>query len=478
MPICRIAYFSAVILLLSIPFTASAKGVGENMKSFWEGAGGISNSSGASAYQAQAAGYYTMGSLYARTPVKNTQIAGITMPSINAGCGGIDIYNGAFSFINSAELQKVLKAIANNSTGFAMQLALETISPVIAEKIEELQTWIQRINAMNINSCETAASLVGGLWPKHDRASQTICSTLANGSGIADDYALAKHNCHANKSNTLKKIKEKNSDSYDKLMVEDVNLAWKALKDSGFLSMKSKVASENQEGDTALAQLFMTLSGTIIIGGGDKPKYEFISGRAAHNDIIQVLMEGGTIKSHHCDETEKCLNVTKEGTEHTISLEDAFKTKVEKMVISLVSKVKTDDALTEEEKKFINNQAWLHIYKAINVHAAYSGAEALFELSAYIEPIALRMMFEYLNDVLRQVELASNNLIIASDDHLQQFKSNLNNVRKALVEREHKAHQSYATLNKLVERTMVIEGILANQLGSPVAESFQWSKNL
>ncbi len=460
------------ILVTFISVNEALCDVSNDMKSFWNNMGGMSNASGVSAHEAQAAGYYTMGSLYARTPVKNTQIASLNLPSMKAGCGGINIHNGSFSILNAEEMSKVLKAIANNSAAFATQLALETVSPVIAEKIEELQSWMQRINAMNINSCEAASSLVGGMWPRHERASQSICSSLANSSGISSDYAKARHDCYNNSGSTNGKIRSKNPEVYDKLAIEDVNLAWKSIKESGFLKL-------DRPEDKELAQLFMTLSGTIIIkANDDTPKYEYINGRAAHNDIIQVLMEGGEIRFHLCDEEEKCLNVRREGGSHIIKAEAGFKSKIEKFISSIIEKIRNDEALTDEEKAFLNYKTSIPLYKILNVYAAYSGAGSLFELPAYTEAIALQMLFEYLNDVLRQVETASERLIIASDDHLVRYRDSLKEVKRALTDRELKTHQSYSTLLKLVERAMTIEGILANQLGSPVAQSFQWSKNL
>lgn len=453
---------------------AAFAGVDKDMKRFWEGSGGLQNATGATSLEAQSAGYYTLGSMYARTPVKNTQIASVTMPSIKAGCGGINMHNGGFSFLNSAEMTKTLKAISNNSSTFALQLSLETLSPVIARKVEELMTWMQRINQININSCETAASLVGGVWPRHERASQTICSTLANNSGIAADFAQSRHNCYADKEGTQSKIRSKNKELYDKLAVENVNLAWAAIKDSGLFGD----LSSPDTADAQLAQLFMTLSGTLIIRGGDTPKYEFISGRMAHNDIIQALMDGGEIRYHKCDSTDKCLNISREGNNQTIKETDAFKSKIDKLMYALLSKVRNDEALTEEEKSFLNNKAQIPLYKILNVYSAYSGADALFELPVYTDAIATQMLFEYLNDVLRQVEAASDTLIIASDDHLKKFKENLRDVRMALSAREIKTHQTYSTLMKLVERATVIESYLANQVGSPIAESFNRSKEL
>lgn len=448
-----------------------ANDISGSMKEFWEASGGVTNYNGPTAYEAQAAGYYTLGNFYARTPVLNTQIASVSLPSMKSGCGGIDIHKGAFSFINAPAIVNTLKAIANNSAAFAMQLAMETISPVTAEKIEELQTWMQRINSLNINSCEAAASLVGGIWPRHERASSSICSALANSSGVASDYTQARHECHINRKAAGSKVSK---EEREKLMFEDVNLAWKALKESGVISLNEKAGS-----DKTLAELMMTLSGTIIIRThGDVPKFEYVASRIDHSDIIGAMLEGGEITSHICDDVELCLNVRQNAGKQHISHEAAFKAKVEKLILNLVDKIQTDTPLNDEEKKFLNNKAQIPIYKVLNVYAAYSGASALFELPVYSQAISLQLLFEYLGDVLRQVEIASDTLVIASDDHLKQFKNNLRSARRALAERELKTYNSYMVLMKLVDRAMSIERILADQIGGQVAASFNWGHGL
>lgn len=460
--------------MLTVSEIANAGGVAQGMQDFWSKMGGMSSFNGADAHQLQSAGYYTMGGLYARTPVKNTQIASIGLPGLKAGCGGINLYNGGFSFINSDELTKLLNSISANSSAFAMQLAVETISPVIAEKIEELQSWVQRINAMNINSCETAASLVGGVWPRHEQASKTICSTLASGNGIASDFTQARHDCHASRGGISAKIIGKDPSNSEKLLTENINVAWKALKGSGFFDLSGV--------DKELAELFMTLSGTIIIHASshenDNPKFEYIAGKATHTDLITVLLDGGDIPYHKCDEPAKCLHITRNGGSHNISQDKAFKAKVEKIIFALIEKIQKDEPLNDEEKSFLNSKANLPLYKILNVYAAYSGSGAIFELPAYSEAIALQMLFEYLDDVLRQVDAAADSLIIADEDLIKRFKDDLREARRTLAQREQKTHQNYATLMALVDRAMTVEGILAKNIGSPLADAFHWSKNM
>ena len=129
------------------------------MGRFWQGA--AVNTTGPTAFHGQASGHWTLGNLYLRSPVRSEQIATVNLPSFRAGCGGIDAFAGAFSFINSDQLVAFGRAVAQNAVGFAFELALETISPVIAEtmaKLRALSTWM---NNQNMNSCETAQGAGG-----------------------------------------------------------------------------------------------------------------------------------------------------------------------------------------------------------------------------------------------------------------------------------------------------------------------------
>ena len=102
--------FAAAILSL-MASTAFSGSVGNDLKDFWERTGGGVNYTRPTAYQGQQAGYATLGSLYVRTRPRNSTLANIQLPSVRAGCGGIDIFGGSFSFISKDELIKLMEAI-------------------------------------------------------------------------------------------------------------------------------------------------------------------------------------------------------------------------------------------------------------------------------------------------------------------------------------------------------------------------------
>jgi conjugative transfer pilus assembly protein TraH len=455
---------------------ASATDIGGSMAKFWNDMGGSTNITKSGAYQGQSAGYYTLGNIHARTPIKNVNVANLQLPSVSAGCGGIDLFKGSFSFINSEQIIELLKAIANNAKGFAFQLALETISPVIAEKVEELQALIQQINSAMVNSCETAASLVGSVWPQHDKASNTICSTIGNKKGLFDDYAHAKHGC-TNKGERGKVNREDATDEYDNVKVEDINLAWKALKDS-------KILQTNGKFDKEMAELFMALSGTVIIKSKgkdangneiDAPEFVYISAKADNNEIITAMLDGGEVSVHICDEAEKCLNPALNGSKQTIDEKSAYKEKVSNIISSMTTKIMTDVALDTQELGILNFTT-IPLYKMLNVYAAYSGSISLFELPTYAEIIALDMIYVYLDNIVKNVEQASNRLAVGSPEELEKFKNNLRETRKSLASRELKTNNRVDTIINLVERTTTIEGMLSNRLGSSMSNAIKTSR--
>ncbi len=148
-------------VLLTVTPAASAD-VNSDMNQFFNKLGFASNVTQAGVWQGQAAGYAYGGSLYARTQVKNIQLISMTLPDINAGCGGIDAYLGSFSFINGDQLQRFVKQIMSNAAGYFFDLALQTTVPEIKTAKDFLQKMASDINSMNLSSCQVAQGLVGG----------------------------------------------------------------------------------------------------------------------------------------------------------------------------------------------------------------------------------------------------------------------------------------------------------------------------
>jgi conjugative transfer pilus assembly protein TraH len=225
----------AALVALALPMSPVLADVGSSMDAFLDDVGGAANVTAPSAYQGQSAGYYSLGNVWTRFPQKTTNLANLQLPRARAGCGGIDIFAGSFSFINASEIVAMMKAVANNAVGFAFSLAIDTVCPECSKIMQEFSQKAQLMNNLSINSCEMAQGLVGGIWPKGDLADKAICEAIGNSEGIFTDYAAAKHGCgtKGERANTT----AKGAGKYD-----DVNpgvprnYTWTILKKSAFFS--------------------------------------------------------------------------------------------------------------------------------------------------------------------------------------------------------------------------------------------------
>ena len=329
----RGAICAAVSIALFGAAPASADVLSE-MTNFWQGA--AVNTTGPTAFQGQASGHWTLGNLYLRAPVRSEQIATVSLPSFRAGCGGIDAFAGAFSFIDSDQLIAFGRAVAQNAAGFAFELALETISPVIAETMAKLRALAQWVNDRNLNSCETAQALVGAVWSKNDRSSGAICAAIGTSQGIFSDYAAAKHGCGSDgkRNSTLASASGAMADQ----VPVNVNYAWKATRSSSFLS-----------GDTQLAEFAMSVSGTVIVTAPTSdadtsgPRVRVLEPLALDRRVTEILMEGGgQLPVYRCDTTAACLNPALGSV--NVPADRGFRARVAALLRDLVDAVRADTA--------------------------------------------------------------------------------------------------------------------------------------
>ena len=108
LPLCSAAALAAAT-------TAVQADVLSEMQRFWDGA--AVNTTGPTAFEGQASGHWTLGNLYLRAPVQSERIGTVSLPSFRAGCGGIDAFAGAFSFIDSDQLVAFARASPRTPRG-------------------------------------------------------------------------------------------------------------------------------------------------------------------------------------------------------------------------------------------------------------------------------------------------------------------------------------------------------------------------
>ena len=459
------ATLAALLAAVAVAGTSARADVLSEMQSFWQGT--VSNVTGPTAFDGQASGHWTLGNLYMRAPVRSEQIATVNLPNFRAGCGGIDAFAGAFSFIDSDQLVAFARSVAQNAAGFAFELALETVSPVIAETMSKLRALAQWVNSQNLNSCETAQALVGAAWSKNDRASAAICAAIGTSQGIFSDYAAAKHGCGADgkRNSTLASA----SGEIAEQVPVNVNYAWKAVRASSFLS-----------GDTDLAEFAMSVTGTMIVtaptsdGDTSGPRIRILEPLALDRRVTEVLMEGGgELPVYRCDETSRCLDPTLGRL--TIPAGDGFRGRVATLLRDLVDAVRADTAPAPAALGLVNLTV-LPVYRVANVAAAYRGAVVDQEMDALAEAVALDVLHVWISDLHRTVEERAGTLDVADGEQLRRWRDGLRSNRTALSRHRNEGLRRFNVALGVVEKLRLIETELAGALSADLRAALAFSR--
>lgn len=392
------AAFALVAGLAAAPEPLMAQSLGDDLRNFWERTGGGINVTRPQAYQGQMGGYVTLGSLYVRTRPRNASMMHVQLPSVRAGCGGIDIFGGSFSFISRDEMIYLMEAIMQNAASFAFELALESLSPAVAEQVSKLRDLLQEVNAMNINSCEAGQMLSGSLWPKMDGASQHICQTVGGMNGKFADAVARRHGCGTGGQQN-ETLREATGDLADQVPI-DINYAWRAVRKNGFLAS-----------NPAIGEVFMSMTGTIITTGAtddnEGPRHRTIAPRAFTPEMLLALVDGGTVPILRCDERERCLNPV--WADVTLPRDQAYFARVESVVRGISDAIRDDTALTEEMIGIIGLTS-APVYETLKTARAYKYQFVDDEIALLSELVAVELAMLYMNETLSEMSRAASNI--------------------------------------------------------------------
>lgn len=440
-----------------------AKNIGEDLTHYFNSLNMGSNITHPQAYQAQRAGFYTAGSLYARSSVRNLQFMRVNWPKVSAGCGGIDVTFGSFSHIKGKEFVDFTKNILNNSQGLAFQLALEQATPLlgnIATKMQNVATWI---NQTNLTSCQTAESAVLGLWPRTRQAQQHACQNIGHTKNIFSDWAESRQGCGKGSSNyDYDRVIDENSMNEE--VIDNTNLAWNALKRNGLFA-----------NDEELAELMMSLSGTLIITR-DKAGNHFqrLPSLISNKNLLNTLLRGGVVSLYRCDEKIKCLQPTL--TKVSVDSSHGLESKVRELILDMASRIKDNVEQSEAVKGFIEATQY-PIMKMVSVQLAFVKDKAIMDVTRYSEAIAIDILFQYLSESLHLVKEAVHTQQYP-EALMHEFYEDLTEARKELVQIETSAHERMSRTMQMIAETQTLEQMLVGEFSSELTQSLSWANQL
>ena len=377
---------AGAVFLSGLALSPAQADVNSDLNGFFGSLGYDGNVTKAQAWQGQAAGYFTGGSVYLRNPVKNIQLISMQLPSLNAGCGGIDAYLGSFSMISGEEIQRFVKQIMSNAAGYAFDLALQTMVPELKQAKDFLQKLANDVNSMNMSSCQAAQGIIGGLWPVTQVSQQKICQDIAGETNMFADWAASRQGCTVGGQGDS--VTSRASDEEKDQVLKNKNLIWDALSRNHMF-----------DGNRQLKELVMSTVGSIIFNkDGD---VTILTPLVDNRDLVKVLMRGGSAKVYGCDEDSVCLVPVV--ITINISESNALVTLVRDLMLSIQNKLVDDSPLTEKEKGFINTTSVPVLKYLTNAQSMGMSATYLIQVADFI---AQDLMIQYLQELVKQASLS------------------------------------------------------------------------
>ena len=227
-------------------------------------------------------------------------------PELKAGCGGIDVFLGAFSIPSKDEFVSFVRSIGTALPGLAFHAA-QSLAPDLNEQISQFRDMLMRYASMLGDSCQVAENIMNAGPNEWISSLGHKARNSLRSLGQAEDAHDADSLTRADGGKVVSSAPTRTDT--DGNMASELNLTW-ALLISGKGSQR--LTQEKRE-------VMMSLTGTRVFvkkGSGTSTTIEERNYPAL--DLLNaVLGEPGSDKIpteavvYKCDEKDKCLNPTR-----------------------------------------------------------------------------------------------------------------------------------------------------------------------
>ena len=314
----------SLVTMLAAPVTVANAGFLD--KAMQDKLGIMTNSTSARAFESASRHVISGGSIYARNKIFNRDIISFTPPGFAAGCGGIDLFLGSFSFINKDQLVQLFRSIAQNAVGYLFMLAINTISELIGVNMKWFQELVQKINNLLSNSCQLARGLVDGGIDAIKGNIENNKALNEYGTKSGDIFETMKNPPFLNSNNSSTGAAVSTNEDGTKDTSSNMgNLVAKSLNK---LKMNSMFSSDKK---TKIGDI-MSVIGTPIISqkvinnhqsastddGKNATDSTFnFSDKGSKISLIDLVEEDGTdnpLEGYRCD-SDECMNPTETTTD-------------------------------------------------------------------------------------------------------------------------------------------------------------------
>ena len=351
--------------------------------------GSLTNVTSPGVYETQRRGVLAGGSIQTRARIMTPNIVSLVPPGVEAGCGGINLYGGAFSYINADEFVAFLRSVAANAKGYAFKLALDHYAPSIAQQMETAASVVRDFNRYFGNSCQMAQGLVNNTLNAMGAANRTDASNAGIFGGFGDVFESYR----APESAAPADVVEETLTG---------NLVWRGLKLHG-------AAGWFEYGNDNLLEAIMSLTGTIVVhpiaGEGPAP----IDSMSKSLGLVELIEGGDNVMVLTCVDS-KAVHGCRDVQPQMTSLEGLKDRLHEALLggdtqVGIVPRLMLNQGLTPEERALIANLP-MSMGGMIQNLSAFGGQYAVLFVEQSIGAIARTFAVELADDMLQSVMMA------------------------------------------------------------------------
>ncbi|NJM50233.1 MAG: hypothetical protein HC843_04560 [Sphingomonadales bacterium] len=471
------AIFLSIVSLMHPAFTPAVHAsVESEMGTYYNDMSSATyNVTGPSAFTSQSMGYYSGGSIYARFPQKNLYPVNLQLPSAKAGCGGIDIFTGSFSFANSDQYVAMAKSVINSAKGYVFKLAISALSGLIGAQLSDVQGIINSVNSANINSCELAQQGVNSLLSEMDLAQSLTCRQIASTKGDSSDWSAAMEDCARQGFRNQASTSAAQSSNPDVKAVSQQdpmsprNITWKMLKTNGQFSSR----------DNSFNEMMMNIVGTVIVSRENENSPNNIAFYGGNLDtVMQVMLYGGSADIYVCDTYSEngCMKPTPKNRK--IESAGSIRGLVLKDLQGIKSAIQNNRKLTNTELALVQNTT-VPVYKIMLVTVSKGGSYlADSEIEVLADLVAFDMIDRMLTSLSSEITNTQTAVGNATGAEMAQWRQQFDAVQSKMAGTRQQVIMRVEILQSLLGRTQILESSLKNGLSSQLQASMGFARTL
>ncbi len=466
-------YFKIAALTLGLICVDASKAA--TMESVFDDLNGNVTYGGPAAVKTQTMNMYTGGNLTLAAPSRSYNLMSVQAPTVNAGCGGIDLHLGGFSFISKEQFVQTLRNIGSNALGYGFKIALQNICPTCDNVMTSLQNIADKANALNISSCQAAKGIVNAAA---NEVFNTQYDTKVMNWGLSDGifsdateaYRQVKNIFNpAQRQAALEQVKQNNPDRKEDLPTG--NVTWQALSKVAGLSEVDK-------------RRFMGLVGTIVFTDEGK-----INSYYPPNDkvIEDLISKDGQVEIPYPSCQNDAIDCMSPNFNVTVNADSYKKIVLEKMQTMQDMIINRQDYGTRKAEllSFVNATD-IPVYKIVALSASLgknNGDAATLMMRKYSSLIAAKYAQAYIGTVANTVRKALKNKISKESNSEQvtsakEMIAELDKLEASLATKIQLLYGSAQSSYNIAQEVKAIENTMIAGMSPMLSNSLQFSSNL